>query len=43
MWGIKVHTISGMCLGLEFLWGFKVMALDLLVVRIYVGKVKNNV
>ena len=38
---LKVVPIGGMCLGIEWLWSVRVLVIDLLVVRFYIGKPKR--
>ena len=38
---LKVMPISGMCLGIEWLWSVRVLVIDLLVVRFYIGNLKR--
>ena len=40
--GFKFHPIGGMCLGVEYLWGLKILAIDLLIVRIYIYKKRET-
>jgi hypothetical protein len=35
---IKVTTIGGFCIGLEFLWQHKILVIDLGIIRLYFGK-----
>ena len=38
---LKVVPIGGMCLGIEWLWSVRVLVIDLLVVRFYIGNPKR--
>ena len=38
---LKVVPIGGMCIGIEWLWSVRVLVIDLLVVRFYIGKPKR--
>ena len=38
---LKVVPIGGMCIGIEFLWSVRVLVIDLLVVRFYIGNLKR--
>ena len=38
---VKITTISGMCLGIEFLWQHKIVVIDLLILRFYIGINRN--
>lgn len=39
---IQVNFISGVMLGVEFLWDEKVLVLDLLIARFYIGSLPNE-
>jgi hypothetical protein len=39
---LKIDLISGFMVGVEFLWDSKILVLDLLIVRLYIGTLNNN-